>query len=167
MVADRQSPKLLMLTALLHNVTVISAFAAYLAAQLIKLVTLAAREKRFDRNFLARHGGMPSSHAATSAACALSVGLRTGFDSAVFAVAFGLTSLVMIDAQSVRRAAGTQARLLNRLAEDFHRKNQESPVKLSEALGHTRAEVFAGALLGVAVAALTHYLFPAPPALST
>jgi acid phosphatase family membrane protein YuiD len=150
-----------MLTAFLHNVTVIAAFAAYLTAQLIKLLTVVVREKRFDLNFLSRHGGMPSSHTATAAACALSVGLRTGFDSPVFAVAFGLVSLVMIDAQSVRRAAGAQARLLNRLAEESHRKHQEPPAKLAESLGHTRTEVFVGALLGVVVAWLTHALFPA------
>lgn len=148
-----------MFTALLTNITVISAFAAYLAAQLIKLIIVAVREKRFDLNFLVRLGGMPSSHTATAAACALSVGLRSGFDSAVFAVAFGLVSLVMIDAQSVRRAAGAQARLLNRLAEDLHRKNPDPPEKLSESLGHTRTEVFAGALLGVLVAWLTHQTF--------
>ncbi len=151
----------LMLTALLTNVTVIAAFAAYLAAQVIKLLLVAVREKRFDLNFLVRLGGMPSSHAATASACALSVGLRTGFDSAVFAVAFGLLSLVMIDAQSVRRAAGAQARLLNQLAEDYRRKHPEPPEKLSESLGHTRTEVFVGAALGLAVAWVTHQLFPA------
>lgn len=150
-----------MFTALLHNVTVIAAFAAYLAAQFIKLLIVAVREKRFDLNFLVRLGGMPSSHASTASACALSVGLRTGFDSPVFAVAFGLVALVMIDAQSVRRAAGAQARLLNRLAEDLHQKHQQPPAKLSESLGHTRTEVFVGAALGVVVAWLTHHLFPA------
>jgi acid phosphatase family membrane protein YuiD len=151
-----------MFTALLHNVTIVSAFAAYLSSQVIKLIIVAVREKRFDLNFLSRLGGMPSSHASTASACALSVGLRTGFDSPVFAVAFGLVALVMIDAQSVRRAAGAQARLLNQLAEEFRQKHPEPPVKLSEALGHTRTEVFVGAVLGVAVAWLTHALFPSP-----
>jgi len=149
-----------MLTALLTNVTVISAIAAYLAAQLIKLLLVAVREKRFDLNFLVRLGGMPSSHAATASACALSVGLRTGFDSAVFAVSFGIVALVMIDAQSVRRAAGAQARLLNRLAHNLHPKNEEGPAKLTESVGHTRTEVLVGAALGVAVAWLTHQVFP-------
>lgn len=150
-----------MLSALLHNVTVLAATAGYLSAQLIKLLTFVVREKRLDWYFLARHGGMPSSHAATASACAYSVGLRTGFDSSVFAVAFGLTALVMIDAQSVRRAAGAQARLLNRLAARTSHPEEAPPDKLAESLGHTRTEVFVGALLGVIVAALTHRFFPA------
>ncbi len=151
-----------MLTAFLHNVTIIAAFAAYLTAQLIKLLTVAVREKRFDADFLNRHGGMPSSHTSTAAACALSVGLRTGFDSPVFAVAFGLVSLVMIDAQSLRRSVGAQARLLNRLAEESRGKHEAPPAKLTESLGHTRTEVFVGALLGVTVAWLTHALISTP-----
>ena len=150
-----------MLSALLHNVTVIAALAGYLAAQLIKLITVMIRERRFDFKFLVRLGGMPSSHAATAAACAMSVGLRAGFDSAVFAVAFGILALVMIDAQSVRRAAGAQARLLNRLSEEFYRKHGAPPEKLTEALGHSRTEVLVGAVLGLAVAWLTHQVFPA------
>jgi acid phosphatase family membrane protein YuiD len=149
-----------MFTAFLTNVTVISAFAAYLAAQLIKLLIVAVREKRFDLNFLVRLGGMPSSHTATASACAFSVGLRAGFDSAVFAVSFGIVALVMIDAQSVRRAAGAQARLLNRLAQDLRQKNYEPPAMLIESLGHTRTEVLVGAALGVAVAWLTHQMVP-------
>lgn len=149
-----------MLTAFLHNVTVIAALAGYLSAQSIKLLIVAIREKRLDLGFLVRLGGMPSSHASTASACALSVGLRSGFDSAVFAVAFGLVVLVMIDAQSVRRAAGAQAQLLNRLAEVLHREHPEPPAKLTESLGHTRTEVIVGALLGVVVAWLTHRVFP-------
>ena len=150
-----------MLTALLHNVTVIAALAAYFAAQLIKLITVMIRERRFDFKFLVRLGGMPSSHSATAAACAMSVGLRSGFDSAVFAVAFGILVLVMIDAQSVRRAAGSQARLLNRLSEDFYRKDGASLEKLAESLGHSGTEVLVGAMLGLVVAWLTHQVFPA------
>lgn len=148
-----------MLTAFFSNVTIVAAFAAYLIAQLIKLATVAVRERRIDFGFLSRHGGMPSSHTSTAAACALSVGLRTGFDSPVFAVAFGLVSLVMIDAQSVRRAAGAQARVLNRLAEESRLQHHEPPAKLTESLGHSRSEVFVGAALGVAVAWLTHQTF--------
>ena len=97
---------------------------------------------------------------ASAAACATSVGLRTGFGSPVFAVALGMLALIMIDAQSVRRAAGAQARLLNQMAEDFYRNHKFSPEKLVEFLGHTRLEVLMGALLGLAIALLTHGLLP-------
>ena len=91
----------------------------------------------------------------------MSVGLREGMGSATFAVAMGMLALIMIDAQSVRRAAGVQARRLTQMAEDFDRDHKFSPEKLVEFLGHTRLEVFLGALLGVAIALLIHGYFPA------
>ena len=145
---------------LINNVTLVAAVASWLVAQFIKLFTFAIRERRFDYGFLFRLGGMPSSHTASAAACAMSVGLRSGFGSTVFAVALGMLALIMIDASSVRRAAGVQARLLNQMAEEFYRNHKFSPEKLVEFLGHTRLEVLMGALLGIAMALLAHGLFP-------
>ena len=145
---------------LINNVTLVAAVASWMVAQLIKLFTFAVREKKFDYGFLFRLGGMPSSHTASAAACAMSVGLRSGFGSAVFAVAVGMLALIMIDAQSVRRAAGVQARLLNQMAEEFYRNHKFSPEKLVEFLGHTRMEVVMGALLGIGLAWGVHAAFP-------
>lgn len=145
---------------LIHNITLVVAVASWLLAQLIKLITYILRERHFDYGFLFRLGGMPSSHTASAAACAVSVGLRTGFGSAVFAVAAGMLALIMIDAQSVRRAAGVQARLLNQMAEEFYRNHKFSPEKLVEFLGHTRLEVIMGALLGGTLAVAVHAWFP-------
>ena len=144
----------------IHNITLWAAVAGWLAAQFIKLATYAIRERKFDYGFLFRLGGMPSSHSSSAAACAMSVGLRTGFGSPVFSVALGMLALIMIDAQSVRRAAGQQARLLNQMAEEFYRHHKFSPEKLVEFLGHTRMEVLLGALLGIAIALLMHGYFP-------
>lgn len=144
----------------INNSTLVVAVASWLAAQFIKLALFLVRERKFDYGFLLRLGGMPSSHTASAAACATSVGLRTGFGSPVFAVAMGMLALIMIDAQSVRRAAGAQARLLNQMAEEFYRDHKFSPEKLVEFLGHTRAEVFLGALLGGGIALLIHGTFP-------
>ena len=144
----------------IHNVTLVAAVAAWLAAQFIKLLLFLVRERKFDYGFLFRLGGMPSSHTASAAACAASVGMRMGFGSAVFALAMGMLALIMIDAQSVRRAAGVQARLLNQMAEEFYRDHKFSPEKMVEFLGHTRLEVFLGALLGITIALLIHGYFP-------
>lgn len=149
-----------MIREFVNNATLVAAVASWLVAQLIKLATFAAKEKKFDFGFLFRLGGMPSSHTASAAACATSVGLRTGFGSPVFAVAMGMLALIMIDAQSVRRAAGVQARLLNQMAEDFYRNHKFSPEKLVEFLGHTRLEVLMGLLLGIAIALTVHAVFP-------
>ena len=144
----------------INNATLVVAVASWMVAQVIKLLTFVVREGKFDYGFLFRLGGMPSSHTASAAACAMSVGLRSGFGSTVFAVAMGMLALIMIDAQSVRRAAGVQARLLNQMAEDFYRDHKFSPEKLVEFLGHTRLEVLMGALLGIAIACGIHRLFP-------
>ena len=144
----------------INNATLVAAVAGWMVAQFIKLLTFVIRERKFDYGFLFRLGGMPSSHTAASAACAVSVGLRSGFGSPVFAVAMGMLALIMIDAQSVRRAAGVQARLLNQMAEEFYRHHKFSPEKLVEFLGHTRLEVVMGAVLGLAIALLVHGLFP-------
>ena len=147
-----------MLAQLLHNLALVSSAAAWIAAQIVKLAIFVVRERKFDYGFLLRLGGMPSSHTAASAAGALSIGLTWGFHSAGFTVAAGLMALIMVDAQSVRYAAGRQARLLNQMAEDFYRNHKFSPEKLVEFLGHTRFEVLMGLLLGLAVALGVHWL---------
>ena len=151
-----------MLRDLFTNITLLAGIASWLAAQFIKLFLFLWRERKFDYGFLFRLGGMPSSHTSSAAACATSVGLRAGWNSPVFAVAVGLLALIMIDAQSVRRAAGVQARLLNQMAEEFYRNHKFSPEKLVEFLGHTRLEVLMGALLGIGMALLMHLVWPWP-----
>ena len=138
------------------NITIWSGFAAWMLAQFIKLFLYIRRTGRFDPAFLLRLGGMPSSHSATVTAVALSVGLRAGFDSTLFALALTFAAIVMIDAQSVRRAAGQQARLLNQIVDELFREHHFSQQKLAELLGHTRLEVFLGLLLGIFTTLLIH-----------
>jgi uncharacterized protein len=149
-----------MVRELFYNITLVAAVGSWLTAQFIKLLLFLIRERKFDYGFLLRLGGMPSSHAASAMACATSVGMRSGFGSPVFAVALGMAALIMIDAQSVRRAAGMQARLLNQMAEQFYRDHKFSPERLVEFLGHTRLEVLMGALLGIVLALLIHGYCP-------
>ena len=52
----------------------------------------------------------------------------------------------------VRRAAGRQARVLNRIVEDLFHQEGLKEERLRELIGHTPIEVIAGALLGVLVA---------------
>lgn len=137
---------------LIHNLPLIASGCAWMVAQLIKLAIYMVRERKFDYGFMLRLGGMPSSHSAASAAGAASIGMLTGFDSPAFTLAAGLMAMIMVDAQSVRYAAGQQAKLLNQMAEEFYRDHKFSPEKLVEFLGHTRLEVLAGAVLGVLTA---------------
>ena len=60
---------------------------------------------------------MPSSHSAVVAGIATLIGKYEGVDSPIFALSFIVAFVVMYDACGVRRAAGKQAKLLNKLIE--------------------------------------------------
>ena len=55
----------------------------------------------------------------------------------------------MYDAAGVRRAAGKQAKLLNKLIETPGLTTVEVSEKLVEVLGHTPLQVIVGALIGL------------------
>ena len=138
----------------IHNLTIWAGLSAWVFAQLIKLALHVVRTHRFDPAFLFRLGGMPSSHSAAVVAVATSVGLTDGFGSQLFAVALALAAVVMIDAQTVRRAAGMQARVLNQIVDELFKTHHFPQHKLVEFLGHTRLEVLFGFLLGIFTALL-------------
>jgi len=148
---------------LLGNGIFWTAMAANLLAQTLKLFIYYRLEGRFQWERFLETGGMPSSHSATVSALAVSVGLKEGFDSALFAVAAIFALIVMYDATGIRRAAGLHAQLLNQLVQELRRLQElgPTPTPLKELLGHTYLEVFVGALLGLLVALGVHYLFPA------
>lgn len=95
---------------------------------------------------------MPSSHAAGAAALATSTGLELGFASPLFALATAFALVTMFDAQGVRRAAGTQAMLLNQILDDMYWKGRFETERLLELIGHTPLQVVAGAILGCLLA---------------
>ena len=87
----------------------------------------------------------------------MSVGFVHGFDSALFAIAMILTFVVMYDASGVRRSAGQQAAILNKLVDDWgNGKFANTDKKLKELLGHTPLEVIAGAILGILIAIIRY-----------
>ena len=98
---------------------------------------------------------MPSSHASVVCGLATSVGIARGFYSVEFAMCTMLAFIVMTDAAGVRRSAGKQAALLNKLVQDLVEAGQwPSTEKLKEMLGHTPFQVIIGGLLGVLIALL-------------
>jgi len=68
------------------------------------------------------------------------------------AVIFSL--IVMADAAGVRRAAGKQAEVLNKLVNSTEHIQLDKQLK--ELLGHTPIEVFAGAALGIIMGIALH-----------
>ena len=137
----------------------IHAVACGFLVQLSKVLTFLLREKKINVRRFVETGGMPSSHAASVAALSTSVGLQQGFSSLMFGVTLYFSLVVMYDAAGLRRAAGRQAAILNRLIEEHFKNPEEGAHRLMELLGHTPLEVFVGAVLGVATALLWHWIF--------
>ncbi|KAL5231936.1 hypothetical protein ABZP36_030712 [Zizania latifolia] len=138
--------------ALAANPTFVSGLVAWAVAQAAKVVLTSFVERRWDLRMLFSSGGMPSSHSALCTALTTSVALCHGVGDSLFPVCLGFTLIVMYDATGVRRHAGMQAEVLNKIVEDLFEGHPISERKLKELLGHTPSQVFAGALLGIMVA---------------
>jgi acid phosphatase family membrane protein YuiD len=134
------------------HVTFWAGLASWLVAQLTKMLICLIQSHRLDFRYLASTGGMPSAHSALVSATATAVGFTRGFDSALFASCCVVAAVVMFDAQTVRAAAGKQARLLNQMVDELFKEHHLSEHKLKELLGHTRLEVFFGMLTGIVTA---------------
>ena len=124
---------------------------AWTIAQTAKVIIYSVREHRLNLRVLAVTGGMPSSHSAIVMGMTTAVGHHAGIGSAAFAIALIFSFVVMYDAAGLRRAAGRQAAVLNRLVEDLVHMRGVQEQKLRELLGHTPVEVLVGAALGVVV----------------
>ena len=114
-------------------------------AQILKIVFnfLSVGELRLGIVF--ETGGMPSSHSALISALTSGLGFDLGFDDPIFALAVGISLIVMYDASGVRRSAGLQAKEINRLSNNL---DDAPTISLKETLGHTKVEVFVGSILG-------------------
>jgi len=139
--------------------TLWSALLAWAVSQVSKQIGHAAAYRRVDFRLLISAGGMPSSHSATVGALAAAVALHAGMQSDLFAVTAVFALIVMFDAQSVRRAAGVQARLLNQIVDELFREHRLAQTKLVTLLGHTPLEVLAGMIIGILCALLVHGRF--------
>jgi acid phosphatase family membrane protein YuiD len=130
------------------------AFLAWAIAQVTKVLYSSIRQRQLNLRVLAETGGMPSSHAAIVMGLTSAVGRVDGVGSGTFAIALIFSFVVMYDAQGVRRAAGRQAAVLNRLVEDMVHMRGIHEDRLRELLGHTPIEVLVGGALGVTVGLL-------------
>lgn len=119
--------------------------------QVFKVITDLITNKKLNVKRIIGAGGMPSSHSAIVTSLAALVGREYGFDSGIFAVAIIMAFVVMYDAAGVRRAAGKQARIINKILDTPGLSTEQVQEKLVEALGHTPVQVFVGAIIGIVV----------------
>lgn len=94
---------------------------------------------------------MPSSHSAIVTSITALIGKYEGVDTPIFALSLIVALVVMYDACGVRRAAGKQAALLNKIVDTPGLTTVQVSEKLVEVLGHTPVQVFGGALIGIIV----------------
>ncbi|MBI2437922.1 MAG: divergent PAP2 family protein [Lentisphaerae bacterium] len=136
------------------NPTFWAIFCGWMLAQVTKMVCFFVQARKIDFGFLASTGGMPSAHSSLAAALCTSVAIRLGTADPLFAVTLAFAAIVMFDAQSVRRAAGEQARVLNQMLDELFKTHRFPRQRLVELLGHTQIEVLLGMLMGIMVALL-------------
>ena len=129
-------------------------FLTWVGIQLFKVIWDLVETKKFNFKRIMGAGGMPSSHSAVVATLTTLIGQEYGVESGIFAMSCVFSAIVMYDAAGVRRAAGKQATLLNKLVENATNSGIVVSEKLVEVLGHTPLQVLVGAIIGVLVGLL-------------
>ena len=142
-----------------RNYVLIAALIAWGIAQSIKLPIEYLQTRKWNWSLLVQAGGMPSSHTALLVGITHGIGLSVGFDSALFALAFAMSMVVIYDATGIRRQAGKHAELINAMINDLAAGNPLKEEQLREVLGHTPLEALGGIVLGLVVAQLTWMLW--------
>ena len=129
-------------------------FLVWLCIQIFKVIYDLITTKKFNFKRIMGAGGMPSSHSAVVTCLATLIGKSEGVDTPIFAVSVIFAMIVMYDAAGVRRAAGKQAHLLNKIVETPGLSGMEVQERLVEVLGHTPLQVLVGATIGILVGML-------------
>ena len=94
---------------------VVVPFIIWLLIQTYKLISDLITTRQFNFKRILGAGGMPSSHSAVVTSLATMVGKSEGLNSPMFGIATIFAFVVMYDATGVRRAAGKQAKILNKI----------------------------------------------------
>ena len=139
------------------TVSLLSWFVAQVLKTIINFVLLG----RFQLERMWGDGGMPSAHSATVTAMVIATARSEGIHSAIFAVAAVVAIITMHDAMGVRRETGEQAKVLNKMLEQWIEGTEKNNpflqnMHLKEMVGHTPLQVTAGFALGV----LVGFLYP-------
>ena len=135
------------------------ALLSWLAAQICKTIINYILSGKFEAERMWGAGGMPSAHSALVCSMFMAAAKSQGVNSPIFAIAFILAAIVMYDAMGVRRETGEQAKVLNKMIEqwiDVTEKNAPflQNMHLKEMVGHTPLQVLAGFVVGCVVGAL-------------
>jgi acid phosphatase family membrane protein YuiD len=136
-----------------NNYILDTVFVSMFTAQFLKVIFSIFKEKKVNFRKFIETGSMPSSHTSSVVALTTCIGIKEGISSSMFALSTVFAIVTMYDATGVRRAAGKQAEVLNKVVESLQRRDGRKILekKLKELLGHTPKEVLAGAVLGILI----------------
>jgi len=135
-------------------------------AQALKIPIHFVKTRKWKPDLFFQTGGMPSSHSAGVSSLTTFVALKRGLPTIDFALSLIYGLIVMYDAQGIRRQTGELTLKVNDLGdlmEKVHREEtvkfeEKTPKKLKEMLGHQPEEVIGGALLGILIGAIGHFM---------
>jgi len=140
------------LSLIFRNEIIIIAFITWVLNQSLKLLVFYITEKKWDIRRFVGAGGMPSTHSALSVCVAVTIGLKEGWDSPLFAFAMIIAFIIMADAAGVRRETGEQAKVLNKIILEFFKEIRLKDKRFKELVGHSPFEVIVGAFIGIVMA---------------
>ena len=146
------------ITDLLSNFTLMAVVCSWFLAQAIKVIIYRWQDGHWDLWHFFEAGGMPSAHSASVTSLTLGVGLTVGWNTALFTACSVFALVVMYDASGVRRGAGKQAEILNKIVDDIYSTGKVKVEKLKEILGHDPIEVIAGVSLATVVTLFVYYV---------
>ncbi len=146
-------------TIIFGNYMLTIAIFSWFCAQFAKTMINFALVGKLELERMYGAGGMPSAHSAFVCSAFMAAARSEGVSSTMFAITFILASVVMYDAMGVRHETGKQAKIINKILDDWLKdEDEDSPLyamkKLKEKVGHTPLEVLSGALLGILIAVL-------------
>ncbi len=136
---------------IINNKYIYIPFLLWFFIQTFKVICDLITTKKFNFKRIMGAGGMPSSHSAVVVVLTTLIGKYDGVNTSLFALALVFSFIVMYDAAGVRRAAGKQAKLLNKIVETPGLSTVQVQERLVEVLGHTPIQVIVGATIGVVV----------------
>ena len=148
------------ITGIFGNYIIKVAFLAWLTAQVLKTIINYCITKDWSLERLVGAGGMPSSHTAFVVSAAIATAKQCGTASTEFAIIAIIAGVVIYDAMGVRRAAGEQAKMINKMVDELlektllNEKNLPQIKQLKEMLGHTPIEVLGGFVVAIVVSML-------------
>jgi acid phosphatase family membrane protein YuiD len=99
------------------------------------------------------YGGFPSTHSTIVSCTIMTIGFSKGFNEPLFGLGLAFLIIVSLDAIGIRKAVGIHASILNNITEKIGPDSRK--LNLRESMGHSKAEVIGGIILGTLIAYLS------------